>query len=404
MDQSVNRVPARAAWALLLVSSLTVLSGAIVAPALPLIAEEFKDVAHVDVLSRLVITMPALAIALTGMGMGLVADAWGRRPLLLASLVLYAAAGTTGLYLDNLQAILIGRFALGMAVAGIMTAASTMIGDLLSGEARQQFLGRQAAFMSAGGVVFVPLGGVLTKLSYHAPFAVYGVSLAMLPLAAMALRETRGDTGPAGGPGTRAAGVPGGGGGGGVPLVLGAILLLAVLLQVAFYLGPVQTAFLLKDRFGAGGLAAGVAVGVMTLAAAVVSLNFGRLGRGRSPWLVGAATAGVMSAGCSVVAAAGSYAMVLAGLVIFGLGAGLIMPNLMSWMMRVASEAARGRATGALTAAVFAGQFLSPLCFQPAVRAAGVGHAFWAGCVGLAVLGVVLAGVAAAGRRGIGIG
>ncbi|MBX9736599.1 MAG: MFS transporter [Phycisphaerales bacterium] len=341
------------------------MSGAIVAPALPLIAENFKAVPHADLLSRLVITMPALAIALTGMFAGTLADRWGRRPLLLSALVLYAIAGTSGLYLDNLYAILAGRFLLGLAVAGIMTAASTMIGDLLQGESRQRFLGLQAACMSAGGVLFIPLGGVLTQFSYHAPFAVYAASLLVIPLAAATLAETRrpkSEQAPR--PAATAARLS--------LAILIAILTLAILLQVAFYLGPVQAAFLIKDKFQGSGLASGIAVAVMTLTAAIVSLNFARITRGRSPWLIATVTSIGMSVGCFIIANASSFGMVVLGLAIFGVGAGFIMPNLMSWLMRLASESARGRATGALTAAIFAGQFLSPLVFQPAVRAGGV--------------------------------
>jgi MFS family permease len=378
---------AAAAWALLLASSLTVMSGAIVAPALPLIAEEFRAVPHADLLSRLVITTPALAIALTGMLAGTLADRWGRRPLLLTALVLYAVAGTSGLYLDNIYAILAGRFVLGLAVAGVMTAASTMIGDLLQGESRQRFLGRQAACMSAGGVIFVPLGGALTQISYHAPFAVYAASLLLVPLAAAALAETRRPRSdhahkPAASP-VRLS-----------PSTLVAILTLAVLFQIAFYLGPVQAAFLIKDKFQGSGLASGIAVAVMTLTAAIVSLNFARITRGRSPWLIATATAIGMSVGCFVIASAPSYAVSVLGLAVFGVGAGFIMPNLMSWLMRLASESVRGRATGALTATVFAGQFLSPLVFQPAVRAGGVPFAFTMGGLAMAGLAALLALVA----------
>lgn len=373
-----------AAWALLLASSLTVMSGAIVAPALPLIAQEFMHVPHADLLSRLVITTPALAIALTGMLAGTLADRLGRRPLLLASLLLYALAGTTGLYLDNLYAILAGRFALGLAVAGVMTAASTMIGDLLQGESRQRFLGRQAACMSAGGVIFVPLGGALTQISYHAPFAVYAASLLLIPLAAATLIETRrpkSSQSPT--PAATAAHLS--------PAILAAILTLAALFQIAFYLGPVQAAFLIKDKFQGSGIASGIAVAVMTLTAAVVSLNFNRLTRRRSPWFIASITALGMSAGCFIIANAPSYAVAVLGLAVFGIGAGFIMPNLMSWLMRLASESVRGRATGALTAAVFAGQFLSPLVFQPAVRVGGVPYAFTTGGIALAVLAAILA-------------
>jgi MFS family permease len=394
-------LPRAAAWALLLCSSLTVLSGAIIAPALPLIAEEFKAVPNVEFLSRLVITMPALAIALTGMLSGLLADRIGRRPLLIGALALYAIAGTSGLYLSDLHAILAGRFVLGVAVAGVMTAASAMIGDRLAGPTRRKFLGRQAAFMSAGGVVFVPLGGLLTGISYHAPFAVYAASLLLLPLVVAVLPESRNAAARASAAHASAAthaAAPRGAG-----VTIAAIFVLAVLFQIAFYLGPVQVPFMVKSVLKGSGLIAGVAVAVMTLGAAVVSLNYERLARGRSPWMVASVTAAVMGVGCVVTGAADSLPVLLIGQLIFGIGAGLIMPNLMSWLMATASETRRGQLTGTLTAAIFAGQFLSPIAAQPLVHAHGVPGTFTRFAFALFALALVVllirVGLAARARR-----
>lgn len=376
---------------LLLASSLTVMSGAVVSPALPLIADAFKDEPGVALLSRLVITMPALAIALTGVLAGVIADRLGRRRLLLGSLALYVLAGTSGVYLDDLRAILVGRFFLGIAVAGVMTSASALIGDLFELGPRARFLGLQAACMAAGGVLFVPLGGVLATVSYHWPFAVYGLALLLGPAVWAFIEEPprRAD---------RSAGsldepVPW--------LLVAAVLGLAMIFQIGFYMGPVQAPFFVRERLGGGELLASLAVALMTLAAATVSLRFGAVARRLGPWSIAAATAIGMGVGYGIVSASASIEVALAGLVIAGAGAGLIMPNVMSWMMRLAPGRLRGRLTGALTAAVFLGQFLSPIVAQPMVRAGGTPRAFAGMAVGLGAVGALLGAWAwVRGRRG----
>jgi hypothetical protein len=65
-------------------------------PALPSIPEVFADEPGVETLARLVLTVPALAMALFSPFAGLMADRAGRVPLLVLSLILYAAAGTSG--------------------------------------------------------------------------------------------------------------------------------------------------------------------------------------------------------------------------------------------------------------------------------------------------------------------
>jgi MFS family permease len=80
--------------ALLLVACLTVMSAATVAPALPQMAEAFGAAPNAELLSKLVLTAPAIAIALCAPFAGALVDRFGRVGILRASLVLYGFAGT----------------------------------------------------------------------------------------------------------------------------------------------------------------------------------------------------------------------------------------------------------------------------------------------------------------------
>jgi MFS family permease len=370
------------ATTLLLASSLTVLSGAIIAPALPLIQEAFADQPHVALLSRMVMTVPALAIAVTAPFAGALTDLFGRKPILLICLILYALAGSSGWYLDDLYAILAGRFFLGVAVAGIMTSASAMIGDLLQGQARQAFLGKQAAFMAFGGVVFVPAGGALATLGWHAPFTVYLAALVMLPVALVVLNESRRKQPPRDEQG--AVQVSQAGRFDRSSLVR--ILILAVLLQIAFYLGPVQVPYFVQENLGGTSLQSGLAIGLLTLAAGSASLGFSATWRVTPPLRIALLTALTMAAGCGLIALATSWWLMIPALIIFGGGAGWIMPNLMGWSMRIASPSTRGKIAGFVTAGIFARQFLSPLTVQPIVQSYSLRAAFGVMACGLVVL------------------
>jgi MFS family permease len=158
---------------LLLISTLTVMSGATIAPSLPAMGEYFADVPNADYLVRLALTLPALLIALGAPLVGVMIDRLGRKPLLLVALILYGLAGSSGLVLNSLNLILVGRVLLGISVAGIMTTATTLIADYYVGNARAQFLGLQASFMGLGGVIFLSLGGFLADLNWRFPFAIY---------------------------------------------------------------------------------------------------------------------------------------------------------------------------------------------------------------------------------------
>ena len=177
--------------AILLISSLTVMSGATIAPSLPQIAKVFGDVPNAEFLSKLILTMPALFVAISAPLAGRFIDKYGRLKLLFVSIVFYAFAGASGFFLNDLYHILIGRAALGVFVGAIMTIATTLIGDYFEGQDRQRFIGIQGAFMALGGVVFVGSGGLLADVSWRAPFLIYFSALIFLPIIMSILKEPK---------------------------------------------------------------------------------------------------------------------------------------------------------------------------------------------------------------------
>jgi MFS family permease len=174
---------------LLLVSTLTVMSGATIVPSLPAMQVQFSALPEVDLWVRLVLTIPALLIVVGSPVAGMIVDRLGRKPLLIDALLLYGLAGSSGFVLNSLFAILIGRALLGLAVAGIMVSATTLIADYYSGAYRATFMGLQAAFMGLGGVLFLSVGGVLADLNWRFPFLIYLLAWLLLPMAITALYE-----------------------------------------------------------------------------------------------------------------------------------------------------------------------------------------------------------------------
>ncbi len=364
---------------LLLASSLTVMAGATIAPALPALQAHFAGVPNAGLLVRLVLTLPALPIVLGAPLAGLIADRGGRTRLLLASMLLYAVAGSSGLYLDSLAAILIGRALLGAAVAGVMTSATALVADYFTGAERARFMGWQAAFMNLGGVVFLTGGGALAELGWRFPFLIYLVALPLALLARYALPEPARDDDDA------ATGAPNRTSGGTAPLrALAPIYALATCGMIAFYLIPSQLPFHLESLVGAGPTASGAAIAVATCAGMMTSLAYGRIRARLGFTSILALNLVLMAVGYLVIWRAQSYVPVLAGLAVGGLGMGLLMPNLNLWVTTLAPAALRGRALGGLATAIFLGQFLSPLVSEPVARAVGLATTF--GTTGLLLL------------------
>src|ERR1043166_3118514 len=138
-----------------------------ISPALPQMAIAFSGVKNAAFLVKLVLTVPALMIALVSPITGRLIDRHGRLKILRFALFLYAVAGVGGFFLNNLYPILISRAVLGVAVGMSMPIVITLIADYFDGAERQKFVGIQIAFMSVGGIVFISLEGILADLGWR---------------------------------------------------------------------------------------------------------------------------------------------------------------------------------------------------------------------------------------------
>lgn len=366
---------------LLLVASLTIMAGTVVAPALPAIREVFGDQANVDLLSRMVLTLPALFVAFCAPIAGAVADRFGRRNLLIASVLLYAIAGMSGLVAQSLTMLLVGRAALGLAIGAIMTVGTALVGDYFEGEERARFLGLQQAFTQLGGVVFVAGGGVLSDLHWRAPFAIYGLALLVLLAVFLFVQEPNR-------PRQQAASS--------TPVVwnwplIFLLCVLAYLVNALFYTVPVQLAFFLRELGLPRPSTAGYAIGLFNLVAAITALNYGRLRGGLSAQGIFALSLGVMGIGFCLLSYATGWVPAFAALAIMGAGLGFTMPNLIASTIQVAAPAARGRVAGLLTSSMFLGHFTSPIASQPVVARLGYATTYLGvGFVFLAIAAVAL--------------
>lgn len=354
---------------LLLTSTLTVMSGATIAPSLPAMQEHFADTENVEYWVRLVLTIPALFIAIGGLISGQMVDKFGRKPLLIGSLLLYGIAGSSGFILNSLESILVGRASLGLSVAGIMTGVTTLIADYYTGQKRANFMGLQAAFMGLGGVIFLSVGGFIADINWRFPFLIYLAALVILVAIAINLYEPKSNKEEvAENQAIHAAKMPLG--------LLAIIYGIALVYMISFYTIPVQLPFYLQKLNASNATASGLAIAAATLASAIASFRYGFIKERLEFVTIVIVAFGIAAVGYLIIGNAVNYQIVLLGLVIAGLGFGLLMPNLNVWLSTSVPNNLRGRALGGLTTFFFLGQFLSPIASQPVTNIVGLGHTY----------------------------
>jgi len=347
---------------LLLTSTLTILAGTIISPAIPVIEKILDPGGGISMTVSLILTITSLFIAIGAPVSGWIADTYGRKKLLLASLVLYAIAGSAGLFLETAPEILISRMILGFAVSGIMNSSTTLIADYLSGEEREQFLGYQVAFMAIGGFVFLSAGGLLASIWWRAPFAIYFVSLFLIPLVYIVIDEpvqvSQED---------RSAldfhfSKP----------LFAIIVLSGMMGMMLYFLIPTRITFYLDIYHNLSPHLMGLFMGTGAISISFVASRYRHIHTRVSKPFIYAISFLIVGLGLELIAHVEGIVYVFAAVVITGLGFGLNLPNSTVWVTEIAPTPFRGRMIGILTSAVFLGQFLSTLFGEPLFRSNGL--------------------------------
>lgn len=374
---------------LLITSGLTVLVTAILGPSLPAMQAHFKHVPGADYLVPLTMTAPMLVMAGLSVFVGELADRFGRKRLLVGATLLYAVTGTAPLYLESLGTIIASRFALGVMEAVLMTVSTTMIGDYYDGARRERFMSLQTTVAATSAFLLNNLGGMVAEFGWRAPYAVFALSLLLAPLMAIYLWEPKCRASMTAAQFARdsLAFRPG---------LLVFTCALAVLLGIVFLTVPVHFGYL----YGAIGVQSpsriGVAYGINSLGVISGTLLFGWVlaARLKVTWqlAVGALVAGF---GFLMMKGAGDYSSLTAAGFVNGMGAGILLPTMVTWNMRELPVSRRGLGTGAFQSCLFLGMFVNPILIVALEKAMGASRAHAVGAIGTVIVGLAVVALAA---------
>ena len=340
--------------ALLLVSSLTIMSMITISASLPDMTNAFSDVPNGKKLVKLVLSFPGLFIALSAIVAGLVIDKFGRLKLLGTALIIYAIAGSSGYWLENIYLILAGRAVLGISVGITMTIVTTLVADYYQGKARQKFAGIQIAVMSLGGIIFITLGGILADISWRVPFLLYFFSILILPFTYLFLKELKkGDEVKKETKLIKS------------PVVIWFVFVNVMLMWILFFIIPIQIPFYLKSIGVEKNSLIGIAIASSTFFSAIGAISFSKIKDQFGFKQIFGAGYFLMAIAYVCIAYGNSFGMIMLAMLLAGLGMGVMIPNANIWVMQLAPQEIRGREIGRLTTFWFMGQFLSPIILLP---------------------------------------
>ena len=333
-------------FTILSISLLTVMAGAAIAPALGIIRDHFADAP--DMLVQLIVSLPALFIIVTNLLFPWLCSLMKTRTLALSGLLLYVVAGVGCFFVDNIWGLLALRALLGVSVGMIMPLSTGLLAYYFPPEEQAGLMGLSAAMNQMGGVVATFLAGMLASISWNYAFLVYLLGLVAMILVALFL------------PNERLSGR------GGVslsllkrfhPSVVGMFLVM-----ILFFIYPTNFALTASGSLSEMGVTL-VMVG-LDVVAFLIGLVFGKMMQGFRHGMKYLPPVGFI-AGYLLLSLGSSLPLLLAGSAFIGIANGIGVPYLNTIASMKAGKEAASTVMPLLSAALYLGQFFSPLIVTP---------------------------------------
>ncbi len=329
----------------------------ILTPSLPGLHAAYSDNPDIEILSKLALTTPALAIAVGASLIGLLLDRWGRRPVLGVGLLLFSIAGTLGYWVETIYGLIALRFVFGLGVAAIMTATATLLADFVEGDELRRALGLQAGLMGGWGIIAQLGAGWFAEYNWRGPFLLYAIGLPLL-LLLPGMRIPEPNQGALDDKGSSSsqleswkASV----------LILGALAFTGMSL---FSLVLVHSPFYFRHTAGIGPRGTGILISTLTAASSLSSFTLAILRKHIPLTKILGLGFVEMALGLAVLALIPKKYALVVGMILLGVGIGSIMPVIAAWIAQLVKIRQRGRFLGLLTTVNYMGQFSSPLWAQ----------------------------------------
>jgi ACDE family multidrug resistance protein len=359
------------------VTLMAVLGVSSITPAFPRIVRELNI--SPQAVGSLITAFTLPGVFLTGF-LGLLADQFGRKRILIPALLIFALAGAACAFARDFRLLLLFRFFQGAGAAGLGAINITIIGDLYTGPDRTSAMGCNSSVLSVGTASYPAIGGALATLGWFYPFL---LPLAAIPVA-LAVFFSLENPEPSRPPHFRE--------------YLGqvwkamasrrvlALFIVGVLTFIILY-GAFMTYFplLLEDSFSVSPFAVGLVMSVSSLATAVTSSQIGRLALSFSERrLMGGACILYGLALVTIPLMPNLWLMAIP-VFIFGIAQGMNMPSLMALLAGECAMEQRGALMSVNGMVLRLGQTLGPLVMGSIFAGSGFSGVYLAGA-GFAVI------------------
>lgn len=177
---------------LLAANVIAVLGTALLSPILDSLTGPFGvSAARIGLMITAFTAPAAVLIPVTGV----LTDRFGRKPVLVAGLLLFGSAGVAIAFTTDFRLVLGLRLLQGVGFAGTIPVIITAIGDLYTGDAEATGQGLRFGVSGLSQAIFPALAGLLVVTAWQYPFLLYGLAIPVAAAVHLRLEEPAGHRG-----------------------------------------------------------------------------------------------------------------------------------------------------------------------------------------------------------------
>ncbi len=326
-------------------------------------------------------TLPGIFLAPV---VGILADRFGRKKVVVPCLFLFGIAGSCCAFVDY-RSMLLLRFLQGIGGSALTSLAATLIGDIYEGVERAKVLGYNAGVLSLGLAGFPFLGGILADLNWRLPFLMFAIAI---PVGIMALKMDYPD----------------------VPkndtlvgyfleslkLLRSRKVLLGFLSGCAVFVitygsVTIYLSFLLEERFGLTPGQRGMIIAMTFVFVAIIASNLGRFVERLGETAMVSIGFLSYSLSLAMVPLSPNVLFVALAMLVFGFGHGTVLPALQNLVVSIAPTENRAMVTSAYGSMIRIGQTIGPI-FASEIALLSINSVFFASSLIALILALVWGG------------
>ena len=358
----------------ILLSSMVILMGAaVVAPALEPIANHFGITDNFT--KSLVVSLPSLSCAITGFGVGYLADRFGKVKVFYGALLIFTIMGVAGFFATSYISLLVFRFLLGIGITGISLTTTALIGEYYTGMNRAKVIGYQSAAIGVGTLILETTGGSLTEIGWQFPFLVYLIGLPILIMGLISVKDPSRIKREGAFESMPELDIPNRG-----RKILFCYIVVFMEMFLMFSVPMNFSAYI--TSMGASYTLCGFLMGVMGVSQGIFSIIYSR--RVSKPSEVSAYAIAFLMMGISLALLyVPNIAVTFISMVVMGFSLGLLMPTVISSLSMYSTAKTSGKVMGGYSVALNLSNFISTMAFAVLIGILGSFHNmyFLAGCI-----------------------